>query len=550
MTPRELIDAFEVLAEAPDGVKRLRELVLQLAVRGKLVPQDPGDEPVGFSRGALADSGNGKGPDDGPPFGLPSRWAWLRLADCCSFVNRGKSPIYADSSSVPVVSQKCVQWSGFDLSRARFIEPVSITRYGREQLLRQGDLLWNSTGHGTLGRIIEFTPDARYPNVVADSHVTIVRPRLCVPRFLWTWLAGPVVQADVEGLATGSTKQTELATSAIRAMWVPVPPLAEQHRIVARVDELMGLLDRLEAARKDRDATRDAARDSALAALRNADTPDEVEVAWNRIAERMPALFTRPTDLEPLRQAVLQLAVRGRLVRQDPNDEPASVLLERIAANNARIRRAERLPAAMVDDEPVHVPRNWVWCRVGDISVSLAYGTSTKSSPSGVLPVLRMGNLQRGVIDWTDLKYTSDPEDIAKYALPAGSVLFNRTNSPELVGKTAIYRGERPAAFAGYLIHIAQSEGVEPEFLNIVLNSPMARAWCWSVRTDGISQSNISASKLAMLALPLPPTAEQHRIVAKVDALMALIDQLEAHLTAAESLHTQFAAAAVHHLDA
>ena len=111
-------------------------------------------------------------------------------------------------------------------------------------------------------------------------------------------------------------------------------------------------------------------------------------------------------------------------------------------------------------------------------------------------------------------------------------MLFNRTNSKELVGKTAIYRGDRPAIFAGYLIHIRCSQALDPDYLNIVLNSPMARSWCWKTRTDGISQSNISASKLAEFALPLPPLEEQSRIVVKVAQLLgecnALADVLEA----------------------
>ena len=157
---------------------------------------------------------------------------------------------------------------------------------------------------------------------------------------------------------------------------IPLPPLAEQHRIVARVDELMGLLDRLDVARKGRDATRDAARDSALAALRHADTPDEVEVAWNRIAERMHTLFTRPADLEPLRQAVLQLAVRGRLVRQDPKDEPASVLLERIAIEKARLIKdgkiRSRVPATST--AAISLPEGWQSVTLGDVLIDIEVG--------------------------------------------------------------------------------------------------------------------------------------------------------------------------------
>jgi type I restriction enzyme S subunit len=196
------------------------------------------------------------------------------------------------------------------------------------------------------------------------------------------------------------------------------------------------------------------------------------------------------------------------------------------------------------------VPRAWAWARIGEVTSSLDYGSSAKSSETGTVPVLRMGNLQGGEIDWDDLKFTDDATEIETYRLAPNTVLFNRTNSPALVGKTALYRGGRPAVFAGYLIRVALLPGVLPQYVNVWMNSPLAREWCVRVRQDGVSQSNISAGKLASLHLPVPPLAEQYRMVARVDALMRLLHRLEERLAAARTAHTAFAAAAVHHLDA
>jgi type I restriction enzyme, S subunit len=151
------------------------------------------------------------------------------------------------------------------------------------------------------------------------------------------------------------------------------------------------------------------------------------------------------------------------------------------------------------------------------------YGTSTKSAHTGTIPVLRMGNIADGEIDWTDLVYTSDRDEIAKYALQPGDVLFNRTNSPELVGKTAIYRGEQPAVHAGYLIRVRCREGLLPEFLNICLNSPAGRAWCNQVKTDGVSQSNINASKLKVFPVPVFSVEQQRAIVEAFNRTHVLI---------------------------
>jgi type I restriction enzyme S subunit len=160
---------------------------------------------------------------------------------------------------------------------------------------------------------------------------------------------------------------------------------------------------------------------------------------------------------------------------------------------------------------------------LGSVAEKLSYGTSTKSSPTGKVPVLRMGNIQNMAIDWTDLVFTSNPKEIEKYKLESGDVLFNRTNSPELVGKTAVYEGERDAIFAGYLIRIRCGKRVLPKYLNYCLNSPMGREYCRSVKTDGVSQSNINARKLAAFRFLLPTTPEQQAIVEQVDLAIAQI---------------------------
>lgn len=155
---------------------------------------------------------------------------------------------------------------------------------------------------------------------------------------------------------------------------------------------------------------------------------------------------------------------------------------------------------------------------VGEIAVDLMYGSSSKSAPTGKVPVLRMGNIQDGTIDWSNLVYTSDEQEIERYSLQPGDVLFNRTNSPQLVGKTAIFRGEQQAIFAGYLIRIRCSNRMLPEYLTHCLNSPAGRSYCRAVKSDGVSQSNINSRKLAAFRLPSPSIADQREIVDRVEA--------------------------------
>jgi type I restriction enzyme S subunit len=173
---------------------------------------------------------------------------------------------------------------------------------------------------------------------------------------------------------------------------------------------------------------------------------------------------------------------------------------------------------------------------LGSVARDFTYGSAAKSMSSGTVPVLRMRNIQDGKLDWTDLVFTSDPQEIQKYKLSSGDVLFNRTNSPELVGKTAIYRGERPAIYAGYLIRIRCGDRLDPEYLTYCLNSPHGREYCWRLKTDGVSQSNINAKKLAAFRLRLLSIEEQREIVRRIEAAFAKLDRLAAEARSAATL--------------
>ena len=242
-------------------------------------------------------------------------------------------------------------------------------------------------------------------------------------------------------------------------------------------------------------------------------------------------------ETNALREKVLDLAIRGKLVPQDPNDEPSSVLLERIRAEKQRMVKDGKIKAKDIkndtiifkgednlhyekfadgsikcieDEIPFEVPEGWAWARMSSLTQDLPYGTSKKSSSRGEIAVLRMGNLQQGEIDYSDLVYSSDKEDIDKYLLTYGDLLFNRTNSSEWVGKTAIYRGEVSAIYAGYLIRIRSF--LDAEYLNSVMNSKYAKEICLLVKTDAVNQSNINATKLGRFLIPVPPLSEQVRI--------------------------------------
>lgn len=258
-------------------------------------------------------------------------------------------------------------------------------------------------------------------------------------------------------------------------------------------------------------------------------------------AELKQELTHQQTLLKKLRQQILQEAIQGQLTAdwraEHPDVEPAAELLTRIQAEKAqlikdkKIRKQKPLPPIREDEKPFELPEGWVWCRLGEATYGFQYGTSSKSLKAGKIPVLRMGNIQNGSIVWNDLVYSNNEAEIDKFDLVQGDLLFNRTNSRELVGKTGMFRGERKSIFAGYLVRFHMAGNIVADYANIVMNSLLHAKWCDEVKTDAIGQSNINATKLSNFRFPLPPLQEQKTIVTKVEKLFTICDQLETQIT-------------------
>jgi type I restriction enzyme S subunit len=328
-------------------------------------------------------------------------------------------------------------------------------------------------------------------------------------KYLFYYLVQKNFRQYAKSKFNGAVGHLRVPASIFEEDTFPLPPLAEQSRIVAQLDAVM----------------------------------QKLEASQERL-DKMPDL------LKKFRQAVLGAAVSGKLTEawraEQQEVELAVDVLERVQHDRLSQVRTARAKSALEEifdivEEGQHfeLPDTWQFVALDKLAASFNYGTSAKSENTGAVPVLRMGNLQGGKIDWSDLKYTSSPEEIEQYSLNTGDVLFNRTNSPELVGKTAIYRGEQPAIFAGYLIRIKATPALNPEYLNYCLNSSYARQYCWNVKTDGVSQSNINAQKLSRFEVPFCSLSEQEEIVRQVKHYFGLADQLEARFEQAAELVEQ-----------
>ena len=561
-----LLSNMELLATAPGGVAKLRELILTLAVQGKLVPQDPADEPAGVLLQKIRAEkdrliAEGKIKRDKPlaeiaeeekPFELPQGWEWVRLGDICAYIQRGKGPVYAESSEHRVVSQKCVRWYGLDLAPARFVTPESLSKYEPIRFLQAGDLLWNSTGTGTIGRACLVPVEHDNAGLVADSHVTVVRPVQISSWFLWRWIQSPYVQSEIEGSASGTTNQIELNTSTVVNHLVPLPPLAEQSRIVTRVEALMRLCDALEAKGQLEAAHHAQLVSTLLGTLTASTTPEELADNWQRVAQHFDLLLDRPEAIDALEQTLLQLAVRGLLVPQDPTEEPASALLQKIRAEKDRlittgqIKRDKPLSPITDEEKPFELPVGWEWQTLSDIGTwAIGSGFPHEAQGREGLPILFAKvsdmNLPGNELEIVRTNHTIDDETVDRLRInvhQAGTVIFPKIGGAIATNKRRIL--VRPTAIDNNCLGITPSAGMSTSYLFLLLSSIDFTAY-----QAGTSVPALSQGTLGQILVGLPPLAEQSRIVTRVTALRRLCADLRQRLAERQSVQARLAEALV-----
>lgn len=551
MNTERLLAHYERIADAPDAIGRLRRFILDLAVRGKLVPQDPNEgtadeliqslkkarriwEAKGRIRREKGDSAAIL--DEEKYQEIPRSWAWARLVELGQ-TQTGTSPSSANpdlfGDFIPFIKPGDLDGNEINYGGA------GLSKVGVEhsRLASPQSVLMVCIG-ATLGKVNKTTRP-----ICFNQQINSLTPFL---EGLSDYVAIALKASSFQALAWGKAGTGTLPIIN-KGKWeilpIPLPPLIEQHRIVAKVDELMVLCDRLETARGEREKTRDRLTAASLARLNAVDTATFRDDA-RFVLDALPAITTRLDQIKHLRQTILNLAVRGKLVPQDLRDEPASQLLKRIAAERADlvkrrlIRREEPLDAITTAEMPFSIPNRWLWSRIGDAVLFTQYGTSEKSYPSeNGVPVLTMGNIQGGLAVWNnEKKIPETSEELPALFLKKFDILYNRTNSAELVGKTGIYLGEDGVrTFASYLIRLRPSlKWTEPRYLNLAMNAPDFReTQIVPLIKKQTGQANVNGTALKNMLIPLPPLAEQHRIVAKVDELMTLCDRLEAVLTTA-----------------
>ena len=391
-----------------------------------------------------------------------------------------------------------------DLSEIKSVDPGADTKR-----LHSGDVLFNNTNSPELiGKTTVVTAAGDWG---FSNHMTrVVFPDAVSPKFAayqlhYLWSRGYFLHNCVKHVNQASVSSTTLA----RAVPFVKPPRGQQERIVA-----------------------------------------EIEKQFSRLDEAIANLNRVKANLKRYKAAVLKAAVEGKLTedwrKQHPSIEPASILLERILAQRrARWTGKAKYKESVVPDSAdlPSLPKGWIWATVEQLSILVQYGSSAKTHEHAIgVPVLRMGNIEDGRLQLDSLKYLpKNHDEFPELFLRDGDILFNRTNSAELVGKTAVYKGKpTPCSFASYLIRVRLAQGYAPDLLAYFINSVIGRAWIAQVVSQQVGQANVNGTKLQALVVPLPPLDEQERIVAEVERRLSVIDELdtnvEANLTRADRL--------------
>jgi len=567
MELKTFFDNFETMAEAPNGVQKLREMILQLAVQGNLVPQDPNDEPASVlvekiktEKKRLSKEGKIKRFKDLPaistdlfPWRLPENWDWTRLA-AIGLVNPRND--VSDDIKVSFIPMKLIPvklgenvqfeeriWSdvkqGFTHLAEGDVVCAKITpcfQNGKSAVLRN---LVNGIGAGT-----------------TELHVFRSVSDEILADYVLLFLKSASFLNNGVDVMTGSAGQKRVPADYFAMRPFPLPPTNEQKRIVAKVDELMVLCDDLEARKKQSRQTCIQLNDACIDKMLAAREPARFNKHWQRIHTNFDLLYSQPENVNKLRQAILQLAVQGKLVPQDPNDEPASVLLEKFQALRERTVEEGRVKAfkstnmVMTDETHFKKPAGWEWTRLGALSISMTNGIYKPAkyySDTGV-GCLRMYNINNGKINFENLKRMElDTGEIEKYRLHKGDLLVNRVNSRELVGKAAVvWDLKEPLVFESKNIRVCLvNNTILPFYLNIFFQTSYVKDVFQGTAKQTCGQASISQPQIAGIPTPLPPLNEQRRIVAKVDQLMALCDDLETKLQKSQKRNHQLMEAAV-----
>lgn len=569
MDAQQFLAEFGHIVNAPEGIAQLRQMIYQLAVTGSLTAREEIEADAGLLLASIGDArlrlirekkykrmlqleSESIRPHQG--ISLPESWRWSRLLDIGEINPRNEAPDDQLASFVPM--------SGVpQLHRAPIV--AETRRWGE---IKKGYTHF-ANGDVVLAKITPCFENGKAAAVEAlpgdtgigagTTELQVFRPIHpgVLPSYVYLFLRSPLFTVEGEKNMTGTAGQKRVSTDYFATCAFPLPPTEEQSRIVAKVDELMALCDKLEGQQQDRRKLQNNLRQSALQAVASATSPHELQSTWTRLAENFGRLFHAPEDVGQLRDLILDLAVHGLLVDQSDADEPIADWLANVTVTKAALVKQKLIPkqtamAELADDEyPFSLPRGWTFVRLGQITSKIGSGSTPRGGrevyvKEGV-PFLRSQNVWNDGLRLDDVACIT-PEEHKRMlgtAVLGNDVLLNITGAS--LGRCALV----PSKFgeANVSQHVTIIRLTDPqvrEYLHLCILSPYTQSMIWG-RQVGMAREGLSKKVLEQFEIPLPPIAEQHRIVARVAELMRFCDVMEQQLKRSLQIAEKLAVASV-----
>jgi len=544
------------------GINKLRELILELAVRGLLVPQDPNDEPASVLLNKIAAEKEQlikdkkikkqkpllEVPEGDKQLNLPEGWSWAFLPQVISdgrySIKRGPfgsaiKKSYFEPQGYKVYEQQHAIYDDFGLGEYYINENKFEELKAFE--VKAGDLIISCSG--TVGKVA-IAPTWMEKGIINQALLKItLNQKMLTNEYFKILFAAYYMKTETLSELKGTAQKNMVSVNTLKNEMFPYPPFLEQSRIVTKVDELMALCDQLEEQTENSLLAHQTLVENLLDALTQAPDNTAFTSAWERIAQHFDILFTTEHSIDLLKQTILQLAVMGKLVPQDPNDEPASVLLEKIAAEkeqlikDKKIKKQKPLPPISEDEKPFELPKGWEWVRFGYVAQSRLGKMLDKAKNVGVArPYLRNINVQwnRFILDDVKLMNIED-EDLEELLVRPNDLLICEGGEP---GRCAIWTDESNEIYFQKALHRARPyQGVLAEYLQLCLTCDASNGTLDSYFT-GVTIKHFTGDKLNKYVHSLPSYKEQRRIILKVDELMSLCSTLKIRIS--EYQTTQF----------
>ncbi|EGN4356365.1 restriction endonuclease subunit S [Escherichia coli] len=543
------------------GIKKLRELILELAVRGKLVPQDPNDEPasellkrIAAEKAELVKQGKIKKQKPLPeiseeekPFELPEGWEWARINDIASFTNgyAFKSSEF-QNSGVGIVKIGDIDSSGFiSTAGMSYVSEKKINVLPEEMRVNPGDMVIAMSG-ATTGKLgFNKTKSTFLLNQRVGKIVTYSVDKEFIYHYLSTRIEENL------SISLGSAIPN-ISTAQINNIIIPIPPSDEQVKIIARVKLLISLCDQLEQQSLTSLDTHQQLVETLLGTLTDSQNAEELAENWARISEHFDTLFTTEASVDALKQTILQLAVMGKLVPQDPNDEPASELLKRIAQEKAqlvkegKIKKQKPLPPISDEEKPFELPEGWEWCKFG-LTSEFINGDRGSNYPnkneyvSQGIPWINTGHIEKnGTLTVTEMNFITEGKfnELRSGKIQKGDLVYCLRGAT--FGKTAFVIPYETGAIASSLMIIRPFITEMGGYIYNYLTSPFGRSQIYRF-DNGSAQPNLSANSVMLYSFPCPPLTEQYRIFSQVGLLHELCDKLKTRIKTAQQTQLHLA---------